>query len=234
MGTAMAKHGKKYLKAIEGATREVMPITQALNEIKQRSFVKFDESIDVDLRLGIDASKGEQVVRGSVVLPHGRGKKVRVLVFTKGDQVQAAEKAGADFVGAEDLVEKIQTGWMEFDHAIATPDMMGLVGKVAKILGPRGLLPNKKLGTVTDDVAQVVSDLKKGQAFFRNDKAGIVHFSFGKVSFDADKLRENLAAFIKAVQAAKPATAKGIYLRKMSLSSTMGVGMQVDPEELLR
>lgn len=234
MGTAMAKHGKKYRNAFEGITKEVMPIGQALTEIKERSFTGFDESVDVDINLGIDPAKGEQVVRGSVVLPHGRGKKITVLVFAKGDYVDQAEKAGADYVGAEDLVEKIEKGWMDFDYAVATPDMMGLVGKVAKILGPRGLLPNKKLGTVTEDVAKVVGSLKKGQAFFRNDKAGIIHFSIGKVSFDADKLRDNLTAFVKALLSAKPATAKGTYFKKMSLSSTMGAGMPVDPEELLR
>lgn len=230
----MAKHGKKYRNAFENVSKEIMPINQVFNTIKERSFVKFDESVDVDINLGIDATKGEQVVRGAVVLPHGRGKRVTVLVFAKGDFADAAEKAGADYVGAEDLVEKIEKGWMDFDHAIATPDMMGLVGKVAKILGPKGLLPNKKLGTVTTDVAKVVGDLKKGQAFFRNDKAGIIHFSIGKVSFSAQMLHDNLVAFLKALMSAKPATAKGIYFRKMSLSSTMGAGMSADPQELLR
>lgn len=207
----MIKHGKKYRSALEKASQEVIPVKETLDKIKELAFTKFDESVDADINLGIDPTKGEQVVRGSVVLPHGRGKKVTVLVFAKGDLAQQAEQAGADYVGAEDLVEKIQKGWMEFDHAVATPDMMGLVGKVAKILGPRGLLPNKKLGTVTMDVAKVVGNLKKGQAFFRNDKAGIIHFTIGKVSFDTDKLHENLSAFIKALVAAKPATAKGTY-----------------------
>lgn len=231
----MSKHGKKYNKAFEQVSPDhMLSVADALEKIKELAFVKFDESVDLDVNLGIDPSKGEQVVRGSVVLPHGRGKKVRVLVFAKGDAADKAKQAGADFVGAEDLVEKITGGWMDFDHAVATPDMMALVGKVAKILGPRGLLPNKKLGTVSDDVEKVVTQLKKGQAFFRNDKAGIVHFSLGKVSFGVEKLQDNLAAFIKALQAAKPATAKGKYLKKMSLSSTMGVGIPVNPDELVR
>lgn len=230
----MAKHGKKYRSAFEKAPKEIVPVAQALSTIKETAFTKFDESVDADINLGIDPTKGEQVVRGSVVLPHGRGKKIKVLVFAKGEAADQAEQAGADYVGAEDLLEKIEKGWMDFNHAVATPDMMGLVGKVAKILGPRGLLPNKKLGTVTTNVAKVVTDLKKGQAFFRNDKAGIIHFSIGKVSFEADKLEENLKAFVKALLAAKPASAKGVYLKKMSLSSTMGVGVSVDPEELTR
>lgn len=231
----MSKHGKKYLKSAEQvAAKEMVAASDALQKIKDLSFVKFDESVDVDINLGIDPSKGEQVVRGSVVLPHGRGKKVRVLVFAKGDAAEQAKNAGADFVGAEDLIEKITGGWMDFEYAVATPDLMGMVGKVAKILGPRGLLPNKKLGTVTTDVAKVVSDLKKGQAFFRNDKAGIIHFSIGRVSFTPDQLLENLSAFMKALQSAKPPTSKGKYLKKMSLSSTMGVGIAVNPDDFVR
>jgi large subunit ribosomal protein L1 len=230
----MIKHGKKYNKAAERVERsEVLPVNQALQRIKELAFAKFDESVDVDVNLSIDPSKGEQVVRGSVVLPHGRGKKVKVLVFAKGDKADEAQQAGADYVGADDLVEKITSGWMDFNYAIATPDMMTVVGKVAKILGPRGLLPNKKLGTVTTDVAGVVADLKKGQSFFRNDKAGLIHFSIGKVSFGVEQLRENLLAFLKALQAAKPPSAKGKYLKKVSLSSTMGVGIPVNVDELI-
>ncbi len=231
----MAKHGKNYrniLKNIE--KKQVMPLDQALQKIKDTAFAKFDESVDVDVNLGIDPSKGEQVVRGSATLPHGRGKKIKILVFAKGDAAEQAQKAGADHVGTDDLVEKITGGWMDFNYAVATPDMMGLVGKVAKILGPRGLLPNKKLGTVTTDVEKVIGELKKGQAFFRNDKSGIVHFSIGKTSFDVEKLQENLQSFIKALQAVKPATAKGKYLKKLTLSSTMGVGIPVNPDELIR
>ncbi len=230
----MSKHGKKYNKAADHIkSSEPLPVNQALQKIKELAFVKFDESVDVDVNLGIDSSKGEQVVRGSVVLPHGRGKKVKVLVFAKGEKAEEATDAGADYVGADDLVEKINGGWMDFNYAIATPDMMTVVGKVAKILGPRGLLPNKKLGTVTNDVAQVVADLKKGQSFFRNDKAGIVHFSIGKVSFGAEQLKDNLLAFLKALQAVKPPSAKGKYLKKVSISSTMGVGIPVNPDELM-
>jgi large subunit ribosomal protein L1 len=232
----MTKEGKKYKKAREAvpADGQPMPVKKALETVKELAYVKFDESVDVNINLGIDASKGEQSVRGSVVLPFGQGKNVRIIVFAKGDHADAARKAGADFVGAEDLVEKIVGGWMDFDFAIATPDLMGIVGKVAKQLGPRGLLPNKKLGTVTFDVAPVIADLKKGRLFFKNDKQGLVHFTIGKVSFDVDKLAQNLAAFTKALVAAKPASSKGVYLKKMTLSSTMGVGIAVNPEDVLR
>ena len=231
----MAKHGKKYTQAAEKLTQgATLSVNEALQKIKDLAFAKFDETVDLDVNLGIDPSKGEQVVRGSVVLPYGRGKAVKVLVFAKGDYADQAEKAGADYVGAEDLVKKIQDGWMDFNYAVATPDLMGLVGKVAKILGPRGLLPNKKLGTVTFDVGKVVTDLKKGQMFFRNDKSGIVHFPIGKISFDVNKLSDNLHAFVKALVAAKPAAAKGKFLKKMTLSSTMGIGIQINPDELMR
>ena len=230
----MVKHGKKYTKASAAvAKRVVLPVDQALSKIKELAYVKFDESVDIDINLGIDPSKGEQVVRGSISLPHGRGKAVKVLVFAKGDYADQAKKAGADFIGAEDLVEKIVGGWTDFNYAVATPDVMGLVGKVAKILGPRGLLPNQKLGTVTFDVATVVSDLKKGRQFFKNDKSGLVHFSIGKVSFDQVKLKDNLAAFLKALASAKPASSRGKFLQKITISSTMGVGIQINPDELL-
>lgn len=230
----MTKHGKKYLKAQEQVAKDkVAAPLDALATIKQVAYAKFDESVDVDIKLGIDPAKGDQAVRGSVVLPHAKGGSIKVLVFAKGDHAEDAKKAGADFVGAEDLIEKINGGWMDFDYAVATPDLMVMVGKVAKALGPRGLLPNKKLGTVTFDVGPVVADLKKGRVFFKNDKGGLVHFSFGKVSFDAQKLHENLVVFMKALAAAKPASSKGKFLRKATLSSTMGVGVQVNPEELL-
>jgi large subunit ribosomal protein L1 len=231
----MTKRGKKYKNVREQISRGVsLSVDDALAKIKELAYAKFDESVDVDVNLGIDPSKGEQVVRGSVVLPHGRGKSVKVLVFAKGDYAEQAQNAGADYVGAEDLVEKITGGWMDFNYAVATPDMMGLIGKVAKLLGPRGLLPNKKLGTVTTEIAKVVGDLKKGQAFFRNDKAGIVHFSLGKASFDVSKLKDNLLAFVRALQSVKPPSSKGKYIKKMSLSSSMGVGIPVSPEEFLR
>lgn len=230
----MLKHGKKYRKAREQVQPgQVVPVKEAFSKLKSLAYAKFDESVDAHVNLGIDASKGDQVVRGSLVLPYAKGAAARVLVFAKGDAAEQAKKAGADFIGADDLVEKINGGWMDFDYAVATPDMMSAVGKVAKVLGPRGLLPNKKLGTVTTDVASVVSDLKKGRVFFKNDKSGIVHFSFGKVSFAPEKLQENLATFIKALASAKPASSKGKFLKKLTISSTMGIGIQLNPDEVL-
>jgi large subunit ribosomal protein L1 len=230
----MSVHGKKYSSAKEKVqARVMMTAKDAFAKVKEVSFAKFDESVDVDVNLGIDASKGEQVVRGSVILPHKVAKEVRVIVFAKGDYADQALKAGADVVGAEDLVEKIEGGWMAFDVAIATPDIMGLVSRLAKQLGPKGLLPNKKLGTVTFDVASVIVDLKKGRTFFKNDKSGLVHFRVGKVSFDVNTLQENLAAFIKSLAAARPATAKGKFLQKITVSSTMGPGVMINPDELV-
>lgn len=231
----MSKHGKKYEKAqqeVEG--KREYPVQEALKKIKELAYAGFDEAVGVDVNVGIDPSKGEQVVRGSVLLPHGIGKDIKVLVFAKGDYVERARDAGADYVGAEDLIEKIKGGWTDFNFSVATPDMMGLVGKLAKILGPKGLLPNKKLGTVTFDVADVVRDLKKGRMFFKNDKNGIVHFTIGKVSFESDKLYDNLVSFVKALAASKPAASKGKFLQKMTISSTMGVGIPVAPESVLQ
>ncbi len=230
----MAKHGKKYRAAVSKKPSNDLGVDVAFQQVKDLSFVKFDESVDVSINLGIDASKGEQTVRGSVVLPYSKGKEKVVIVFAKGEYADAAKKAGADFVGMEDLIEKVQGGWLDFDYAVATPDVMGAVGVLAKVLGPRGLLPNKKVGTVTFDVDAIVTDLKRGRAFFRNDKQGIVHFSIGKVSFDVKKLHENLDALVKAVVAVKPATAKGKYLKKMTVSSTMGIGISINPDEFVR
>ena len=230
----MAKHGKKYSAATEKAPKSELSAGVALQKVKDLSYAKFDESVDVAINLGIDAAKGEQTVRGSVVLPYSKGKEKVVVVFAKGEYADAAKAAGADFVGMEDLIQKINDGWIGFDYAVATPDVMGAVGVLARILGPRGLLPNKKVGTVTFEVADIVTDLKKGRAFFRNDKQGIVHFSIGKVSFDVQKLHENLNALIKSVVSSKPATAKGKYLKKVTLSSTMGVGVPVNSDEILR
>lgn len=228
----MSKIGKKHSQAQQAlSAREITSWKTGLEAVVKTAHVKFDETVDAAFVLGIDATKGEQTVRGSVLLPHGVGKTVRVIVFAKGDHDAQARKAGADFVGAEDLVEKIEAGWLEFDAAVATPDLMGLVGRVAKLLGPRGLLPNKKVGTVTFDVASIVSDLKQGRVSFRNDKGGVVHAPFGKVSFGADKLNENLTALVKAVQSSKPSAAKGKYIRKIVLSSTMGVGVAINPDE---
>lgn len=229
----MNRRGKKHQLAKQTIeAKKIVSVVDALDAVIKTAHVKFDETVDADIVLGIDAAKGEQTVRGSVLLPHGIGKKVRVVVFAKGDYQDVAQKAGADFVGAEDLVEKIESGWMEFEAAVATPDLMGLVGRVAKILGPRGLLPNKKVGTVTFDVASIVSDLKQGRVSFRNDKGGVLHAPFGKVSFGTEKLVDNLRDLVKAVQANKPATSKGKFIKKIVVSSSMGVGIQIQPDEL--
>jgi large subunit ribosomal protein L1 len=228
----MSKYGKKHKSALEKVNqKEILSADKALGKVKELAHAKFDETVDLNVNLGIDPTKGEHAVRGSVVLPHGTGKRARVIVFAKGEYAEAAKKAGADEIGAEDLVEKINGGWLDFEYAVATPDLMGLVGKLAKILGPRGLLPNKKVGTVTFDVGATVSDLKKGRLFFKNDKSGLVHFSLGKVSFDKQKLVDNYAAFIKVLAASKPASSKGKFLRKITVSSTMGVGIGVNPDE---
>ena len=228
----MSNTGKKHKAAEEKLSKTgVTSWKSALDFVIKNATAKFDESVDADIVLGIDASKGEQTVRGSVLLPNGTGKKIKVLVFAKGDYEAAAKKAGADYVGVEDLINKIESGWMDFDVAVATPDLMGLVGKVAKILGPRGLLPNNKVGTVTFEVANIVGDLKKGRLSFRNDKGGVLHAPFGKVSFGVDKLQENLMTLVKSLQGAKPATSKGKFIKKITLSSTMGVGVSINPDE---
>lgn len=203
-------------------------IKEAVDLVKQLVHTKFDETVDLAIRLGIDPKKSDQMVRGSVVLPHGLGKKIRVLVFAKGEKAMEAKDAGADFVGAEDLVEKIQGGWVDFDKVVATPDLMGLVGKLGKVLGPRGLMPNPKSGTVTFDVGKAVRDITAGKADYRAEKAGVVHVSIGKVSFEGDKLIDNAITVIKSIEKAKPSTSKGKYLKKVSISSTMGVGVPVN------
>lgn len=229
----MLHHGKKYRQAKEKTPPgKTYSFVDGLSRVKELAYAKFDESVDVNVNVGIDPSKGDQVVRGSVLLPHGTGKLVKIAVFAKGDHADAARKAGADFVGAEDLVEKIEGGWLDFNYAVATPDLMGVVGKVAKILGPRGLVPNKKTGTVTFDVAPVVEDLKRGRLFYKNDKNGIIHFSFGRVSFDAQKLADNLTVFMKALLSSKPPSSKGKFIRKVTASSTMGVGVGLNPDEV--
>ena len=203
-------------------------MSEALETVKKCATAKFDESVEVAVNLGIDAKKSDQAVRGSVVMPAGTGKKVRVAVFTQGDKADAARAAGADIVGLEDLAEKIKAGEMDFDVAIASPDAMRVVGQLGQILGPRGLMPNPKVGTVTPDVATAVKNAKAGQIQYRTDKAGIVHCSIGRASFSKDQLRENLAALIDALNKSKPATAKGVFLRKLSVASTMGPGVRVD------
>jgi large subunit ribosomal protein L1 len=226
-------HGKKYNKAKESISGDLVSVKDGLEKVKGLSFVGFDESVDVSVNLGIDASKSDQVVRGSAMLPHGTGKKSRVIVFAKGEYADKASAAGADFVGTDDLVKKIEGGWLDFEYAVATPDMMGAVGKLAKVLGPKGLLPNKKTGTVTFDVGVIVAELKKGRAFFKNDKSGIVHFSIGKVSFDVNNLKENFVVFIKSLNASKPSASKGKFLKKVTISSTMGVGIPTNFDDVL-
>jgi len=225
--------GKQIKKAKEQIDRSrLYSLAEAMELIKKTSFAKFDESVDVSVRLGVDPRKADQMVRGAVVLPNGIGKDVRVLVFAKGDKVQEAEAAGADYVGGDDLVEKIQGGWFEFDTAIAAPDMMGVVGKIGRLLGPRGLMPNPKVGTVTPEVGKAVQEAKSGKIEYRVEKAGIIHAPVGRVSFDADKLSENLLSLLDALIKAKPSSAKGTYLKKISVSSTMGAGLNLDASEL--
>jgi large subunit ribosomal protein L1 len=225
----MTKLTKKQ-KALEGKvdSNKLYPISDALELVKQYATAKFDESIDVAVQLGIDAKKSDQVVRGAVVLPNGTGKTKRVAVFAQGAKAEEAKAAGADIVGMEDLAAEIKAGKMDFDVVIASPDTMRIVGTLGQVLGPRGLMPNPKVGTVTPDVATAVKNAKAGQVQFRVDKAGIVHATLGRRSFDSDKLQGNLVALVEALNKSKPASSKGIYLRKVALSSTMGVGARVD------
>ncbi|MFP4316625.1 MAG: 50S ribosomal protein L1 [Desulfovibrionales bacterium] len=225
----MPKHGKKYRNAAQNIDSENRyPVLDAVNLALSSSFAKFDETIDVAVCLGVNPKYSDQMVRGSVSLPHGIGKDVRVVAFCKGEKQEEAKQAGADAVGAEDLIEKVQGGWLEFDKAVATPDMMALVGKIGRVLGPRGLMPNAKTGTVTFDVGTAVQELKAGKVEFKVDKAGVLHAAIGKVSFGNEKIAENLKALIDTVIRLKPASAKGTYLRAMALSTTMGPGVKVD------
>lgn len=225
--------GKK-MKAVQEKVerRKEYSFEDAIGLIKESSFVKFDETVDLAVNLGIDAKKTDQMVRSAIVLPHGIGKKVRVIVFAKGEKEKEARDAGADNVGAEDLIEKIQQGWLDFDKAVATPDIMGLVGKLGKILGPRGLMPNPKLGTVTFDLAKAVKEIKAGKVEYKTEKAGVIHVPIGKVSFDKKKLVENAMAIIESIIKAKPPTSKGRYLKRVAVSSTMGPGLKVDVNSL--
>jgi len=204
-------------------------VQEAMDIIAASGSAKFDETVDAAIRLGVNPAHADQMVRGAVALPNGLGKKVRVLVFAKGEKEKEAVEAGADFVGADELVEKIKAGWLDFDRVIATPDMMGIVGKLGKVLGPRGLMPNPKVGTVTFDIANAVRELKAGRVEFRAEKAGIVHCPVGKVSFGAEKLRENFLALMEMIVKLKPASSKGTYLRSISVSTAMGPGVKVDP-----
>src|SRR5512136_953577 len=204
-------------------------IEEGLDTLLSAAYAKFEESVDVAVKLGVDPRHADQMVRGTCVLPHGTGKTVRVLVFAKGEKEKEATDAGADYVGSDDLVEKIKGGWLDFDRVVATPDMMGTVGKLGKVLGPRGLMPNPKVGTVTFDVGKVVKELKAGKVEFRVEKAGIVHTPVGKVSFGLDKLLDNVTALLEMIVKLKPASSKGTYLKSISLSTTMGPGVMVDP-----
>jgi len=204
-------------------------LREAVELLKAAPSAKFDESVDLSVNLGVDPKHADQMVRGGIVLPHGTGKTVRILVFAKGDKEKEAQAAGADHVGADDLAKKIQEGWLEFDRVIATPDMMGVVGRLGKVLGPRGLMPNPKLGTVTMDVARAVAEQKSGKVEYRVEKAGIVHVSVGRKSFSIEQIVDNATALIDALMRAKPASAKGTYLKKISISTTMGPGLRIDP-----
>ncbi len=225
--------GKKYNDARAKVDRtKRYTFEEAVKLALDTAYAKFDESVDVAVVLGVDPRHADQMVRGSVVLPHGTGKSPRVLVFAKGDKAKEAEAAGADYVGAEELIKKIQEGWLEFDKAVATPDMMPLVGRIGKILGPRGLMPSAKTGTVTWDVAKAVKEIKAGKVDFKVDRAGVVHAPVGRVSFGPEKLLENLAAFFDALIKAKPSGAKGQYIKSVTLSTTMGPGIKVDPADV--
>lgn len=229
----MPKFGKNYAEAAKLIDRaKLYDPAEALELVKQTAKAKFDETVEVAVRLGVDPRHADQQVRGAVSLPAGTGKTVRVLVFAKGDKAKEAEAAGADFVGAEDIVTKIQEGWLDFDVAVATPDMMGMVGKLGRVLGPRGLMPNPKTGTVTFDVANAIKEIKAGKVEYRTDKAGIVAAPIGKVSFEVDNLAVNFKALMDALVRAKPAAAKGVYLKSITISSTMGPGIKVNPNKL--
>lgn len=231
----MPKRGKKYQAVIAKVdrNRRYDDLEEAIRLIKSIHFAKFDASVDIAVRLGVDPRHADQMVRGAVVLPHGTGKSVRVLVFAKGEKEKEALDAGADFVGADDLVDRIQKeGWLEFDKAIATPDMMGKVGRLGRILGPRGMMPNPKVGTVTMDVGRAVRDMKAGRVEFRVEKAGIIHAPVGRISFDEDKLAENVRSLMETLHRVKPAAAKGQYVRSVVLSSTMSPGVKIDPSAL--
>jgi large subunit ribosomal protein L1 len=229
----MAKRGKRYREAAAKVDRNRRyPFTEAVELASQTASSKFDETLDAAVALGVNPRHADQMVRGAVVLPHGLGKTVRVLVFAKGEKEREALEAGADYAGAEDLIERIKGGWLEFDKAVATPDIMGQVGKIGKILGPRGLMPNVKVGTVTFEVAKAVNELKGGKVEFRVDRAGVIHAPVGKASFGADKLLQNLASLMEALVRLKPATSKGAYMQGIYVSTTMGPGIPVDSSDV--
>ena len=224
----MPKHGKSYRAAASKAEEGPFSLEEAVRLVKDGSFVKFDETVEIAMRLGVDPKHADQMVRGTVVLPHGTGRSAKVLVFAAGEQLKEAEDAGADHVGGEDMGKKVQDGWLDFDAVVATPEMMKVVGKLGRVLGPRGLMPNPKAGTVTMDVAKAVQEIKAGKVEFRVDKAGVIHAPCGKVSFGADQLLENASALVAAVMKARPASSKGKYVRTMCVTSTMGAGYRVE------
>lgn len=228
------KHGKKYTDSAKLLEKgKLYDLTEAVELVKQTAKAKFDETIELSVRLGVDPRHADQQVRGAVVLPHGTGKKVRVLVFCKADKEADAKAAGADFIGGEDLIAKIQEGWLDFDVAVATPDMMGLVGRVARILGPRGLMPNPKSGTVTPDVTKAINDIKAGKVEYRVDRSSIINVPVGKASFEANQLDENISTLMDAIVKAKQASAKGTYLKSVAISSTMGPGIRLNAQRFL-
>lgn len=227
----MATRGRKYNEARAAVEDRPHGLQEALQRIKDGSFAKFDETVEIAIRLGVNPRHADQMVRGTVVLPHGTGRTVRVLVFASGEKLQEAEAAGADHVGGEELASRIQDGWLDFDAVVATPDMMRVVGRLGRVLGPRGLMPNPKTGTVTPDVTKAIEDIKAGKVNFRVDKAGVVHAPLGKVSFDTERLVENATALLSEIMRARPSAAKGTYLRSVNLSSTMGPGVRVDSSE---
>jgi len=227
----VATRGRKYKEARAAVEDRPHGLEEALQRIKDGSFAKFDETVEIAIRLGVNPRHADQMVRGTVVLPHGTGRTVRVLVFASGEKLQEAEAAGADHVGGEELASRIQDGWLDFDAVVATPDMMRVVGRLGRVLGPRGLMPNPKTGTVTPDVTKAIEDIKAGKVNFRVDKAGIVHAPLGKVSFDTERLVENATALLSEIMRARPSAAKGTYLRSVNLSSTMGPGVRVDSSE---
>ena len=229
----MSSKGKSYRAKLEKVDRDKRyTLEEGLRLVREMGRVKFDETVELAVRLGVDPRQADQNIRGTVLLPHGMGKTVKVLAFAKGDKEKEALEAGADFIGSDELVKKISEGWLEFDKAVATPDMMPAVGRIGKILGPRGLMPNPKAGTVTQDIGKAVQELKAGKLEFRVDKAGIVHVPIGKVSFPEEQLVENARAILDSLMRAKPASAKGIYIRGVALSATMGPGIKVDPGQL--